>query len=130
MSIFQDSNKGYLVFTVLLYVLLAMISLITVCEAQTTLPAPPQIGSTTLNRNDPISYLTSSIKYIIFIGLGIVVILAILGFSGGLISEVNEARKKGEWGRFAVYFGAGILVILVVIFGAWWGSERLSTLIT
>ncbi len=117
-------------FTVLLYVLLAMISLITVCEAQTTLPAPPQIGSTTLNRNDPISYLTSSIKYIIFIGLGIVVILAILGFSGGLISEVNEARKKGEWGRFAVYFGAGILVILVVIFGAWWGSERLSTLIT
>ena len=100
------------------------------CAAQGTLPQPPKIGSATLNANDPIAYLTSSIKYIIFIGLGIVVILAILAFSGGLISEVNEARKKGEWGRFAVYFGAGLLVILVVIFGAWWGSERLTSLIT
>lgn len=101
-----------------------------VCKAQTTLPAPPKIGTATLNKNDPISYLTSSIKYIVFIGLGIIVIFAILAFSGGLISEVNEARRKGEWGRFAIFFGAGLLVLLVVIFGAWWGSDRLSTLIT
>ncbi len=101
-----------------------------VCISQGTLPPPPKIGTASLDKNNPVAYLTSSIKYIIFIGLGMVVILAILAFSGGLISEVNEARKKGEWGRFAVFFGAGILVILVVIFGAWWGSERLATLIT
>jgi len=99
------------------------------CFATGTLPAPPKVGSASLDKSDPIAYLTSILKYIIFLGLVIVVILAILAFSGGLISEVNEARKKGEWGKFAAFFGAGILVILVVIFGAWWGSERLSSLI-
>ena len=90
------------------------------------LPAPPNIGSTTFSENDPIGYIVGSIRYIIFLALTIVVVFALIGFSSGLIAEVNEARKKGEWGRFATYFGAGIFVVLVVIFGAWWGSERLS----
>ncbi len=96
------------------------------CEAQNALPAPPKIGTATFSENDPIGYVVASIRYIIFLGLTIIVVFALIGFSSGLISEVNDARQKGEWGRFSIYFGAGLLVILVVIFGAWWGSERLS----
>ena len=102
----------------------------TLSQAQSVLPQPPQIGSQTFNANDPIGYLVGSVRYIIFLGLTMVVVFAILAFSGGLVSEISEARKKGEWGRFAVFFGAGILVIVVVIFGAWWGSERLNAMLS
>ena len=100
------------------------------CSANTVLPPPPNVGSQNFNANDPIGYLIGSIRFVIFLGLTIVVVFALIGFSSGLIAEVNEARKKGEWGRFSIYFAAGLLVILVVIFGAWWGSERLSTMLT
>lgn len=99
------------------------------CLANTVLPPPPKIGSQNFNADDPIGYLVGSIRFVIFLGLTIVVVFAMIGFSSGLISEVNEARRKGEWGRFSIYFGAGLLVILVVIFGAWWGSERLSEML-
>ncbi len=90
------------------------------------LPPPPKIGSQTFQADDPIGYLVGSIRYVVFLALSIIVVFALIGFSSGLIAEVNEARKKGEWGRFSVYFGAGLIVILVVIFGAWWGSQKLS----
>ena len=94
--------------------------------ADSVLPPPPKIGSQTFQADDPIGYLVGSIRYVIFLALSIIVVFALIGFSSGLIAEVNEARKKGEWGRFSVYFGAGLIVILVVIFGAWWGSQKLS----
>ncbi len=100
------------------------------CSAQNLLPAPPKIGSETFSEDDPIRYVVASIRYIIFLGLTIIVVFALIGFSSGLIAEVNDARRKGEWGRFSVYFGAGLLVILVVIFGAWWGSERLGDMLS
>ncbi len=98
--------------------------------ADPILPEPPKIGSTAFNADDPMAYIIEIIRYLTFLALTIIVIFALIGFSSGLISEVNEARKKGEWGRFSIYFGAGLLVILVVIFGAWWGSERLSEILT
>ncbi len=94
--------------------------------ADLVLPPPPKIGSQTFQADDPIGYLVGSIRYVVFLALSIIVVFALIGFSSGLIAEVNEARKKGEWGRFSVYFGAGLIVILVVIFGAWWGSQKLS----
>ncbi|MDE0310039.1 MAG: DUF2976 domain-containing protein [Acidiferrobacterales bacterium] len=100
------------------------------CSAKTVLPPPPNVGSQSFNASDPIGYLVGSIQFVIFLGLTIIVVFALIGFSSGLIAEVNEARKKGEWGRFSIYFAAGLLVILVVIFGAWWGSERLSAMLT
>ena len=97
--------------------------------AQKVLPEPPKLGNQTFDASNPIDYIVGGIRYVIFLGLTIVVVLAILAFSGGLISEVNQARRNGEWGRFTVFFGAGLLVIVVVIFGAWWGSTRLSEII-
>ena len=122
----------WVVWRVVLVVVLitAMWGFAMVCEAQNVLPKPPKIGAQTFSEDDPIAYVVASIRFIIFIGLTVIVVFALIGFSGGLIAEVNDARKKGEWGRFTVFFGAGLLVILVVIFGAWWGSERLSDILT
>lgn len=115
-----------MVFVVLTTILLFVSG---VCDAQSVLPTPPNIGAETFSEDDPIGYVIAVIRFIIFIGLTIIVVFALIGFAGGLIAEVNDARKKGEWGRFSVYFGAGLLVILTVIFGAWWGSERLSEIL-
>ena len=49
-------------------------------------------------------------------------------YGGGLISEVNEARKRGEWGKFAAFALVGILVILVVMFAGVWANNFLSKL--
>ncbi len=115
--------------SVALTLILAVVYLYIATDLQAALPTPPKVGSINFSEDDPIGYIVGSIRYIIFLGLTIVVVFALIGFSSGLIAEVNEARKNGEWGRFAIYFGAGIFVVLVVIFGAWWGSERLSEII-
>ncbi len=116
--------------TLLILHMIGLALLSSISFADPILPEPPKIGSTTFNQDDPMAYIVEIIRYLTFLALTIIVIFALIGFSSGLISEVNEARKKGEWGRFSIYFGAGLLVILVVIFGAWWGSERLSEILT
>ena len=123
---FKATAPQWSVFVVLTAILLFVSG---VCDAQNVLPTPPNLGSETFSEDDPIGYVIAVIRFIIFIGLTIIVVFALIGFAGGLIAEVNDARKKGEWGRFSVYFGAGLLVILTVIFGAWWGSERLSEIL-
>lgn len=110
------------------FMIVVHFSFVNSCKAQSVLPPPPKIGTTVNVAEDPVGYLVGGIKYFIFLGLAIIVVVALLAFSGGLISEVNEARRKGEWGRFAVFFGAGLVVVFVVILGAWWGSTRLMTI--
>ena len=128
-QLYVPSKQQLAKFSIVLIISMASVVVWNWCTANTVLPPPPKIGSQSFNADDPIGYLVGSIRYVIFLGLTIVVVFALIGFSSGLISEVNEARRKGEWGRFSVYFGAGLLVILVVIFGAWWGSERLSSML-
>ncbi len=123
----QSKHAHWRVTSLVLFVILCFYT--DACHAQNLLPAPPKIGTEIFNEDDPIRYVVASIRYIIFLGLTIIVVFALIGFASGLIAEVNDARKKGEWGRFSVYFGAGLLVILIVIFGAWWGSELISDII-
>lgn len=120
----KETNFSWHTAAILLFILIVYIML--AADLQAALPEPPKIGNTQFDKNDPVGYIVSSIKYVIFLGLTAVVVFAIIGFSSGLIAEVNEARKNGEWGRFAIYFGVGIFVILVIIFGAWWASVKLS----
>ncbi len=124
-SIRSDKQTSWIVSAIVLVLIYCFLA----STSQAALPAPPKVGQVIFSADDPIGYIVGSIRYIVFLGLTVVVVFSLIGFSSGLISEVNEARKKGEWGRFAIYFGAGIFVVLVVIFGAWWGSERLSAII-
>ena len=98
-------------------------------EAQTstnTLPAPPTLGGKTVSGTDPLSYLLVGVKWFIFTAFVILVGIALLSFAGGLIREVNEARQRGEWGKFGAFVLAGLFVVVVVIAAGWWGSNYLE----
>lgn len=98
-----------------------------IAEAQTTLPAPPTLGTQpAANPNDPIAYIIGSIRYFIFTAFVILFGIAMIVLAGGLIKEVNEARQRGEWGKFGTFVIAGFFVILVVLAAGWWGSDFLS----
>ena len=47
-------------------------------------------------------------------------------YGGGMVAELNNARTRGEWGRFGVYTIAGLFVIVVIIFAGWWGASYLA----
>ncbi len=97
-----------------------------IADAQ-TLPAPPTLGSNpAANPNDPLAYIVGGIRYLIFIAFVVLVGIGLLMFAGGLIKEVNEARQRGEWGKFGTFVVAAIFVILIVLAAGWWGSTYLQ----
>ena len=96
-------------------------------HAQNKLPAPPRIGNTTLQQDDPIGYMIGSLRYILFLVMVVLVAGAIVVFASGIISELNNARERGAWGKFGLFVAAGIFVILAVVAGAWWGSDLIMT---
>ncbi len=98
--------------------------------SQSTLPPPPTISGATANASSPTTYLIGAIKYIITIGFAILALFAIGSFGGGLISELNTARERGQWGKFGVYAGCGVLVIMVVLFAGWWGGTIIQSRLT
>ena len=90
------------------------------------LPQPPTISGATVSASSPTTYLIGAIKYIITIAFVILALFAIGSFGGGLISELNNARERGQWGKFGIYAGCGLLVIVVVLFAGWWGGTIIT----
>lgn|SRR5699024_5984580 len=50
---------------------------------------------------------------------------AFLVVGGGAMGKFNEARKKGEWGEFAVVLVVGVLLIVAVL---WLANEAATIL--
>lgn len=98
--------------------------------AQSTLPRAPSVGTTTATTSDPVGYVVGTIRFLIIIALVLIALFALLSFGSGLISELNQARQRGEWGKFSVYTGAGFLVLVVVLFAGWWGGEIITRNLT
>ena len=98
--------------------------------AQSTLPPAPAVGTTTPSATDPVGYLVGSIRFIIVVAFVLIALFAMGSFGGGLISELNNARQRGEWGRFGVYVGGGLFVLLVVLFAGWWAGTIITTNLT
>ena len=98
--------------------------------AQTTLPRAPSVGTTTASTSDPVGYVVGTIRFIIIIALVLIALFALMSFGSGLISELNQARQRGEWGRFSIYTGAGFLVLVIVLFAGWWGGEIITGYLT
>ena len=99
-------------------------------SAQTGLPAPPKITGADADAASPTKYLIGVISYIITIAFVILALFAIVSFGGGLISELNTARERGQWGKFGIYAGCGLLVIVVVLFAGWWGGTIITNRLT
>ena len=106
---------------VLVYALFAL-------EAQSqTLPSPPDIGTTSAKSGDPLGYMVGAIRVLLLLGFLVLSVLGMMSYGGGMVAELNNARTRGEWGRFGVYTIAGLFVIVVIIFAGWWGANYLAT---
>ena len=94
------------------------------------LPAPPKLGTTGVSGDNPLAYMTGAIKYLVTAVCVILAAVAIVIFAGGIISELSEARQRGQWGKFGTFVAAGIMVILLVMAGGWWAGTYLATHLT
>ena len=107
---------------------IALICVLFAVEAQPqTLPSPPDIGGTSAVSGDPLGYMVGVIRALMLLGLLVIAVIGMMSYGGGMVAELNNARTRGEWGRFGVYTIAGLFVIVVIVFAGWWGANYLAT---
>ena len=92
-----------------------------------TLPELPDISAPTDN---PIKYMIGAIKYVVAGLCALIVVGAIVIFAGGIVSELSQARQRGEWGKFGGFIAAGLVVILLVMAACWWAGKYLGENLT
>ena len=106
---------------------IAMICILFAIEAQSqTLPPPPTIGKTAPTSGDPLGYMIGAIRVLLLLGFLVLSVIGMMTYGGGMVAELNNARARGEWGRFGVYTIAGLFVIVVIIFAGWWAADYLG----
>ena len=96
-------------------------------QVHAALPTLPEIPGTTAPTTDPIKYMIGAIKYVVAGLCVLIVVGAIVIFAGGIVSELSQARQRGEWGKFGGFIAAGLVVILLVMAGGWWAGKYLET---
>ena len=96
--------------------------------AQTITITPPNIGGVTPDATKPVQYMLTVVRIIMLIAFVVLGGYAMVTYGGGLISELNEARQRGEWGKFGAFLLIGILVILIVLFAGFWANSFLDQL--
>ena len=107
---------------------IALVCALVAVEAQSqTLPSPPDIGGTSAQSGDPLGYMVNVIRALLLLALLVIAVIGMTSYGGGMVAELNNARTRGEWGRFGVYTMAGLFVIVVVVFAGWWGANYLAT---
>ena len=94
------------------------------------LPEPPDLGGVTVTGDNPIKYMIGAIKYVVTGVTVVIAAAAIVIFAGGIVSEMSQARQRGEWGKFGTFIAAGLAVILLVMAGGWWAGKYLETHLT
>ena len=101
-------------------------------SALAALPTPPDVGTAKIGKDgtDPLAYMLGATRWFIFSAFVVLIAIALVVFAGGIIKEVNEARQRGEWGKFGAFLLAGLFVVVIVMAAAWWGSGYLETNLT
>ena len=92
--------------------------------------SPPKSAQSTIDPDNPIAYILGATRWFIFSAFIVLAAIAMVTFAGGLIKEVNEARQRGEWGKFGAFLLAGLFVVVVVMAAGWWGSTYLENQLT
>ena len=117
--------KNFEVLWIRAYIALVCALITAEVKAQ-NLPLPPDIGGTSAQANDPLGYMVGAIRTLVLLGFLVVAVVGMMTYGGGMVAELNNARTRGEWGRFGVYTIAGLFVIVVIIFAGWWGASYLA----
>lgn len=92
------------------------------------LPAPPTIEGAG-SGSDIWEYIKAAVVAIAGVVLiGLAVAFAIYA-GGGLLSSIEEARKKGEWGRFFMFLIALVISGMLIFFLVYYANENYLKLI-
>ena len=96
-------------------ILVATALLLVWSVVQAQLPTPPSFGGG--SSGDFWDYFRNALIAIFTVAAVAMLIIAVLGASGGLLNALKKGREQGEWGHFAVTVIATILVLVLIIFG-------------
>ena len=92
------------------------------------LPAPPVIEGAG-GGSDIWEYVKAAVAAIAGVVLiGLAVAFAVYA-GGGLLSSIEEARKKGEWGRFFMFLIALMISGVLIFFLVYYANENYLKLI-
>ena len=127
---FYRSIKNHLKRGYCAYISIQALILLNLPPALAALPAPPTVGGATVSADNPLAYILGATRWFIFTAFVVLAAIAMVVFAGGIIKEVNDARQRGEWGKFGAFLLAGLFVVVIVLAAGWWGSEYLGDQLT
>ena len=86
----------------------------------------PVFDGIAADATDPFSFIKSVAITGMALVFGFLVVGAFLGYGGGLIAKLNQARVKGDWGSLGIYLGTGLLVVIIIALMGYMGGQILS----
>jgi len=86
----------------------------------------PVFDGVAADATDPFSFIKSVAITGMALVFGFLVVGAFLGYGGGLIAKLNQARVKGDWGSLGIYLGTGLLVVIIIALMGYMGGQILS----
>ncbi len=86
----------------------------------------PVFDGVAADATDPFAFIKSVAITGMALMFGLLVVGAFLGYGGGLIAKLNQARLKGDWGSLGIYLGTGLLVVIIIALMGYMGGQILS----
>ena len=86
----------------------------------------PVFDGVSADATDPFSFIKTVVITGMALMFGFLVVGAFLGYGGGLISKLNQARVRGDWGSLGIYLGTGLLVVIIIALMGYMGGQILS----
>lgn len=86
----------------------------------------PVFDGVAADATDPFSFIKSVAITGMALVFGFLVVGAFLGYGGGLIAKLSQARVKGDWGSLGIYLGTGLLVVIIIALMGYMGGQILS----
>ena len=127
---FYRSTKNHLKRGYCAYIGIQALILLKLSPALAAIPDPPKVGTVAIDSDNPLAYMLGATRWFIFSAFIVLSAIAMVVFAGGIIKEVNEARQRGEWGKFGAFLLAGLFVVVIVMAAGWWGSAYLEGQLT
>ena len=86
----------------------------------------PVFDGVAADATDPFAFIKSVAITGMALIFGLLVVGAFIGYGGGLIAKLNQARVKGDWGSLGIYLGTGLLVVIIIALMGYMGGQILS----
>ncbi len=87
----------------------------------------PVFDGVAADASDPFAFIKTVVITGMALMIGFLVVGAFLGYGGGLLAKLNQARIKGDWGSLGVYLGVGLLIIIIVALMGYMGGQILTS---